>query len=56
MSTIPKIETRIYGGEAEDIFNMLCPYIERAGYTWHTKLDKEGFTIITIEKNNGSNG
>lgn len=51
MSVIPKIEGTFYGGEGEDIFNMLTPYIERAGYKWHTEIDNEGVTHYTIEQN-----
>lgn len=50
MNVIPKVEGKFYGGEGEDVFHMLTPYIERAGYTWTLSVDEDGSTNYTIEK------
>lgn len=56
MSEIPKLEFRLYSGEAVDLFHLLSPYIEKAGHKWAAKeveLDPAGYPItdVIIEPN-----
>lgn len=52
----PKIELEVRSGEALAVFDLLSPFVEKAGYKWTKEgIDKKGDAFnaikITITKN-----